>query len=408
MKRRGFMRLREEKGISTVIVMVSLLGIFGSALLSVDFGNMWTTRRTIISGTDATALDQAIFAAKTGAADCNRIGSFGFNGAYQDWTNTLQLNTNGFVIGSQNCSFTNVNSGGVVGYVGVEARKEAETRFGALFNLGNSEPYSFSAARVYYPDAVQGLRPIGICVANPHVQEWLQYLNSGTPMPAIGADHPSYAGSTLPVHRITYSKDSNDDCGDAPGNWGFQDYDGNDGGNSDEEFKDWMLDGYDGLVNAPADCDNDGSGTADQPGGVGDECPGNPGSGAANSGQSCSDDSLASVLACVQSAPGSPPTIKEFPIVIFDQATCTTGGGGSGGGGNTCTFNVVRYVVVRLWGFKLTGSQDARYFDLEFVPGIANGPCCDPSPDQTDIKAVALCAVDHDNSGMTTAQRCSS
>ena len=404
MNRGALQRLKNERGISTVIAVVSLLGLFGAALLSVDFGNMWSTRKTIVSGTDATALDQALYAGKTGATDCNRIGTSGFNSAYQDWTNILQLNTNGFVVGSQTCAFTYVNAGGIVGYVSVEAKKEAQTRFGGLFGVGNSQPYSLSAARVYYPDSVEGLRPIGICIHNSHVEEWLAYLNNGTPMPSTGSDHPSYLGATLPVHRITYSKDANDDCGDAPGNWGFQDFDGSDGGNSDEEFKDWMLDGYDGLVNAPADCDNDGSGTSDQPGGVGDECPGNPGSGAANSGQSCSDDSLASVLACVQSTSGTSPKIKEFPIVIFDRATCTTSGGG--GGGNTCTFNVVRYVVVRLWGFRLTGNQANRYFDFEFVPGIVSGPCCDPTPDQTDIKAVQLCAVDHDTSGLTLNQRC--
>lgn len=404
MKQRGLLRLRNEDGVAAVIVVVSLVGIFSAALLSLDFGNMWSTRKTIISGTDATALDQALFVAKTGAVDCNRIGGPAFNGAYQDWTNILQINTSGFVVGTQTCQVTTLNSGGIVGYVSVEAKKEAETRFGGLLGVGNSQPYSLSAARVYYPDAVQGLRPIGICIQNSHVQEWLGYLNNGTPMPSTGPDHPSYQGATLPVHRITYSKDSNDACGGAPGNWGFQDYDGDDGGNSDEEFKDWMLDGYEGLVNAPSDCDNDGSGSNDQPGGVGDSCPGNPGSGAANSGQGCSNDSLASVLACVQSVPGSPPEVKEFPIVIFDGATCDSSGGA--GGGNTCTFNVVRYVVVRLWGFKLTGSQDARYFDFEFVPGIANGPCCDPTPDQTDIKAVQICAVDHDTSGLTQAQRC--
>jgi hypothetical protein len=396
-------RLGNERGITSVIAVVSLVAIFGSAMLSVDFGNMWTTRKTIISGTDATALDQALFAAKTGASDCNRIGSAGYNGAYQDWTNILQTNTKGFVVGSQTCNFTSVNSGGVIGYVGVEARKEAQTRFGGLFNLGNSQPYSFSAARVYYPDAIQGLRPIGICINNPHVQEWLDYLNNGTTMPSSGPDHPNYVGSTLPVHRIEYSNAANEPCGEAPGNWGYQDYDGDDGGNSSEEFKDWMLDGYDGLVNAPSDCDNDGSGVNDQPGGVGDDCPGNPGNESANDNGACGDSSLSSVMGCLKSIPGSPPTIKEFPIVIFDTATCTTGGGG---GGNNCTYNVVRYVVVRLWGFRLTGGDNGRYFDFEFVPGIASGPCCDPSPNQTDIKAVSLCAVDHDTSGLTQAQRC--
>ncbi|MGH2728415.1 MAG: TadE/TadG family type IV pilus assembly protein [Actinomycetota bacterium] len=403
MTRRGRLRLKEEKGIATVIVAVSLIGIFSSALMSLDFGNMWTTRRTIISGTDATALDQAIFAGRTGATDCNRFGGGSFNPAYQDWTNILQLNTSGFVTGSQTCTFTAVNSGGIIGYVGVDARKEAKTRFGALFNLGSSQPYSYSAARVYYPDAIEGLRPIGICIHSEHIQEWLDYLNSGTPMPSSGSDHPSYQGATLPVHRITYDNSANAPCGNAPGNWGYQDFDGDDGGNSSEEFKEWMLEGYDGLVNAPSDCDNDGSGVNDQPGGVGDQCPGNPGNESANDNQNCNNSSLSSVLGCIKSIPGSPPTIKEFPIVIFDSADCTTGGGG---GGNNCKYNVVRYVIVRLWGFRLTGADSSRYFDFEFVPGIATGPCCDTSPNQTDIKAVQLCAVDHDVSGLTPAQRC--
>lgn len=396
-------RIQDERGISTVIAVVSLLGILSSALLSLDFGSMWSTRRRIVAGTDATALDQAIYAAKTGASQCNDITGV-FNPAYQDWKNILLINTSGFVTTpAPTCTFHSVNGGGIIGYVGVEARKEADTRFGGLVGAGPTTPYSFSAARIYYPDSIEGLRPIGICIDNSHVQEWLQYLNNGTPMPSTGLDHPSYLGAGV-VHRITYTKDSNDSCGDAPGNWGFQDFDGNDGGNSDDEFKEWMLDGYDGLVNAPSDCDNDGSGSADQSGGVGDDCPGNPGTGAANSNQGCDNASLGGVLVCVMSIEGSPPTIKEFPIVIFDTATCDTSG--VSGGGNTCTFNVVRYVGVRLWGFKLTGSQHERYFDFEFIPYLASGPCCDTSPNQTDIKAVQLCAVDHDNSGLTDEQRC--
>jgi hypothetical protein len=387
----------EERGISTVVVVASLLGLFAATLLSVDFGSMWSTRRRIVSGTDATALDQAIFAARTGATDCNRVGTATFDARYQDWRNILQVNTNGFVAGSESCRFVGVGSGGIVGYVAVEARKRAETRFGGLFGLGDTQPYSFSAARIYYPDALRGLRPIGICIDNRHVQEWLAYLDNGTPMPQPGSspDHPVYAGAGT-VHRIQYGKDDQDDCGNAPGNWGFQDFDGPDSGNSNDQFKDWLLNGYDGLVNAPGDCNNDGSP---------DPCPGDPGAGSGNSNQDCPGNvtTIGEALSCIRSIPGNPPVIKEFPIVIFDSATCNQGGGG---GGNTCAFNVVRYVGVRLWGFDLNGAQARRWFDFEFVPFVGTGPCCARSPNQTDVKAVELCAVDHDAPGRTEASRC--
>jgi hypothetical protein len=403
MRRGGLLWIRDERGVSAAIAVVSLLGLFAAALLSLDFGNMWSTRRMIISGTDGTALDQAIFAAKTGATDCNRVGDDDYDTDYQNWTNILSINTHGYVPNSEKCEFHEVNAGGIIGYVSVEAQKEAANRFGALFGLGNSKPYSFSAARVYYPDSVEGLRPIGICIGNEHVQEWLDYQDGAMSesdymdLANNPPDYPIYEGADYPVHRIKYNKESNEDpCGEANGNWGFQDYDGPDSGNSNDQFKEQMIDGYDGQVNAPGDCNNDGSP---------DGCPGDPGEGAANDNGTCGDSSLANALECVRSIPGTPPTIHEFGIVIFDTATCNTGPGG----GDTCSYNVVRYVGVRLWGWKLVGDQQDRYFDFEFVPWIATGPCCATNPNQTDVKAVQICAVDHDTSlTLTEAQRCNS
>ena len=83
MKRAGLRRIKDEQGIATAIVAISLVGLFSGVLLSLDFGNMWVTRKTIISGTDATALDQAIFSARTGATDCNRVGSGSFDPAHR-------------------------------------------------------------------------------------------------------------------------------------------------------------------------------------------------------------------------------------------------------------------------------------------------------------------------------------
>src|SRR5688572_7733199 len=105
-------KLRQERGISAVIAVISLLGLFGAALLSLDAGNMWQTRRNIIQGTDATALDQAINAAKTGATSCNGT-----------WDVILKANSPGATPVS--CTFNPDPTVPGVGWIGVEATKEA-------------------------------------------------------------------------------------------------------------------------------------------------------------------------------------------------------------------------------------------------------------------------------------------
>ena len=323
----------------------------------------------------------------------------------------MQKNTSGFefVDGvEQDCQFYPNSAVPGTGYVGVQGRKVSDTRFGGLFGIGDSRPYSFSAARIGYPSAVKGLRPIGLCIENHHYQEWLA-LQNGTMSQAQyealndipSAEHPSYAGAGV-VHHITWNKDQPNACGDidnSPGNWGWQDFNGN--GNPSSELADQILNGYDGLVSAPGDCDADGT-SPDPSGGAGDQCNGDPGAGGGSSSGGCSMpvSNVAEALRCIMSRPGTPPVIHEFPIVVFDNATdCTTGGGG----GNNCAYDLARYVYVRMWGFDL-GSNG--YFDFEFVEGVATGLCCDTSPAQDDVKIVFLCAVDHDISGLSEAQRC--
>lgn len=405
----GFMKRihRDERGISAVIVAVSLIGIFGATLLSVDAGNMWQTRRTISRGTDATALDQSIFAAKTDATDCNRPG-VNFNSDYSAWTNTLQINTSGFISGSESCEFVAHPTIPGAGYVKVEAKKLANTRFGGLFGIGDTSPYSLSAARIGYPISIQGLRPIGLCILNDHYQEWLALQNGTMTQAQYDAlrgnpidEHPIYEGAGV-VHHITWDKDQPNECGDidnSPGNWGYLDFDG--GSNPAQDLNDWIINGYDGQVAAPDDCDADGT-NPDPGGGAGDQCDGDPGAGGGN-GNSCSSSSVGNALACIQSIPGNPPTIKEFPIVVFDSAAdCSTGGGG----GNNCEFDIARFLFVRMWNFQAGGQNSSRFFDFEFVEGVATGICCDTSPAQTDVKIVQLCAVDHDTSSLSIAQRC--
>ena len=50
---------RDERGAASIIVALSLVAIFVSAMLSIDAGMLWTQRRTIATATDAAALSEA-------------------------------------------------------------------------------------------------------------------------------------------------------------------------------------------------------------------------------------------------------------------------------------------------------------------------------------------------------------
>lgn len=369
---------REERGISTVIVAVSLVGIIGAAMISLDAGNMWQTRRNIITGTDSTALDQAKFLAFSSdpVALCRTATS-----GQLSWEDYMLRNSGGG-LGVDPIACDAVSNGDGTGYVVVQGRKEASTRFGGLFGIGNTNPYSYSAAEWGYITEAEGLRPMGICGENEHIQEWLAFKNNDTPMPSTGPEHPIYSGAGV-VHRIMFTKENPDACGeDAPGNWGWMDFECNNDddtpesvcGNPNSTLVEWILNGYQPPVGV-GDCDGD----AGTPGGEsGDYCNGETGS---------SGGSVANALQTLVD------NHTKFAIPIFDTATDPPG--------NNTFFNMKYFVGVKLWGFQVTGDASERYFDFEFVDLVTSGNCCSPVPEvDTGLRGITLCDVDHDGSGL--------
>jgi hypothetical protein len=375
-------------------MVISLIAIFGAALLSIDFGSAWAARRNVITGTDATALDQA----RAAAVSANPTTCTGA------WTDYLYRNVSNVVAASTSCVLHPDPAHPGTGYVTVEARRKADTRFGGLFGFnGDQQPYSLSAAQYGYVTKPKGLRPMGFCLTNDHIQQWLD-LKSGAitqgqydalkgtgdpggpdgpdalhfmdPPPDGNIDYPSgYTGGV--VHRMYFTKDNPADCGavgTVPGNWGWIDFNG--GSNSNADTKDWILNGYDGEV-AVNDCNADGT--------TGDPCPGDTGS---------SGGSVSSQLQTLVDN-GS-----EFPIPIFSNAT---------GPGSNANFTIWGFLVIKLRGFKDTGSSASRYFDMEFLDTIVSGKCCsNTSPQPGGPKGVQLCGVDHDAATTDTiiATRC--
>jgi hypothetical protein len=163
-------RLREERGISAIIVSISLVALFGAAMLAIDAGSAWATRRKIVTGTDAAALAAArYFANNPGQACLNGDGTWNgvdAAGGNAEASTVLSANSSsaehdpadGFALTVSGCS-----SGFPVGHVRFDGRLGSQQSFSGLFGFSKVKPFSSSTAQFGYLIAPVGLRPIAVC-----------------------------------------------------------------------------------------------------------------------------------------------------------------------------------------------------------------------------------------------------
>lgn len=391
--------LREDRGVSAVIVAVSIVAIFGAAMLAVDAGNLWHTRRNAVTSTDAGSLraaqDVALDPTLIGGTDCG-----------PNWLNQLNSNTATAATQPQmSCSaFHPLNTR--TGYVTVDGTLRSEAKFGGVLGIGDQRPFSSTSVMFGYVTSILGLRPIGFCNMVDHVQEWLTLQADPTNLTKIAFfnDLPttepvnpvtgkiSHPGSTTVhgptdqpygsainghvVHRMWLTKDSSTQCGsNTPGNWGFLDFNGGD--NATNELVDWIINGYPGNVSvAPNDCDATQAGNQN--------CPGSPGFGGGN-GKNCDNNNVEPALTCLVG--------KTFPVLIYD---------GASGTGSGVAYNPFQFLVVKMWGYDMGNNgtnPDNVYLDLEFINSIVSGICCEsnaPNNADTGILGIRICSVDHD------------
>lgn len=351
------LKRRDELGASAVVVAVSLVAIFGAALLAIDTGLLWRQRRVILTATDAAALAEARAAAlaPVPVTSCGGL-----------WTTYVARNA-GSSAEPISCTVRPGTIAGA-GSVEVQARTTSPVRFGGVLGVADGKPFASSIARYGFITEAEGLRPMGICVQNVHVAEWLAYRNGTLPasvynaLRGSGPGHPVYAGAGV-VHRISYTKDNPAACGSAPGNWGFFDYNG--GANSNADLVNWILYGYYGNRVGIGDCNaEDGS--------VGEPCSADTGSAGG------------SIQGALNQILGT-----QFAVPVFDLAT---------GSGGTTTYRISHFIGVIMRGFRVMGAEAQRYLDLEFVNLVLEGNCCSYVPPGVDtgIRSVRLCSVDHD------------
>lgn len=231
---------------------------------------------------------------------------------------------------------------GAPGRVTVEAEATVDFFFAGVFGMNSKTVGSSTTASYDTASAVTGgLRPFGLCL------DALEALEDPGDI-VFGKEY-----------RIFYGKDDQpDSCGgeDVPGNWGILDFDG--GANQQSDIKAWTLGGYPGTVT------------------IGDDIEGDTGA---------YSNSLNGELNFLM-------TVESFGLPVFDVAT---------GNGANAEFHIVNFAAARLEGFKTTGPQADRYFDLVFLDEVVQGTGGGPD-DGFGAYVIGICAVD----GVNPATEC--
>lgn len=319
-------RHERERGVTIAIVSVGLVALLGAAAFTIDLGNVWQNRRNLINSTDAAALAAAKdYAEQTGDGCTNGTASSYVADNHDSATMT---------------ACTAVIHDGTSGFVTVEAESYADYFFGPALGLNGTDIFSSTSAKWEQPSTATGLRPMGLCG---------DFLDTLTPtiVPGNGV-----------VYRIPYGKDDQPDaCGPeetVPGNWGMIDFDG--GANSNNDIKDWVLNGYQGPVPLNQWYEGD----------TGSFSP-----------------SIASELTAIMA-------LDYFGLPIFSTAIDN--------GGNA-QFYLVNFAAVKLIDFQITGPQDDRYMDLMFVNGVIQGDGGGPPTPDLGARIISICATDATSTG---------
>lgn len=322
--------IRSERGVASAIMVLFLSAALGLAALVVDVGNSWQERRHVVTATDSAAL-AAVQDYVRGEAGCalSAPGSIAANNPDASMTSCTHVPP----------------TAGTPGRVTVEAEATVDFIFANVLGIADTTVSSSTSASYDVAGTIDGgLRPFGLCV---------DYIDELTPtmVPGNGEIYRIYYGRTAQI--------TNCNGGDPiSGNWGVLDFDG--GSNSQNDIKDWTMDGYDGSVS------------------IGDWIEGTPGS---------FSNSLRDQLQHLVD------NVDHFTLPIFSEYNDLNGA--------NAEFLIDNFAVVKLHDFKTTGSQDSRYIDLEFLEEVVQGGGGGPGPG-LGAYVIGICAVD----GVNAAAAC--
>jgi hypothetical protein len=457
-------RLRQERGISAIVVSVSLVGLFGAAMLAIDAGSAWATRRKIVTGTDAAALAAArYFSSNPSQACLNGDGTWNgvqVPGGNAEATIVLSANSSqaehnavdGFLLTVSGCS-----TGFPAGHVRFDGWLGSQQAFSSLFGFGKVKPFSSSTAEFGYLTSPVGLRPIAICDQSsvvwpagqpvippdippgpasvtpsgvyPHFALWNWY-QKGTYAGFGGPQYNKYFGSLASEYPSVSLDSPSKNSGQpylSPDNGGgvVHRINARDSCGGGAEWRGWvnLNGGAGGTGNGKCDDNKDpqtlecmlvnGYDGSEGPVSVGDpgttpptprECNNSPSEwcGENTGNHDGIKDSLDPITCSYDIRSSDCPNV--FPIILTDGVVQVSGK-------DEVHQVAFVYVILRGWGGDAGDNNPCSgksghscYFDLEFVKIQGTGSVGhNPSPKDTSPQATDLCGVDHDS----LANRCS-
>lgn len=367
---------RDERGATAVIVAVSLTAIFGAAVLSVDAGSVWRTRRELITNTDAGALAAARLLDARGASACDTAAK---DAARSEAGTIVASNDAKTVITGFTVTPTGGNCAAESGRVRLDATLSAPLTFAGAVRIGSVDAAASSIAQWGPLTGVSGLRPIGLCDKSSSFSAWTKYLAGQEPAWGHLPGQSLGPGGEV-INHIAYPKTSTG-CGTGTGNWDWLDFNGSIAPNGSSALTDWLPGGYPGLVTladggtgTPADCNADLAGA---------QAFCEPKTGALGNSP---DASLAYLR----------DNKIVFPILVFDRVVddrdprecASQNWSGSGANARFCP---VAFLLVRLWDWaKISGTNGS--FDFEFVDQWWVGSIgLDPAAGRPTVHGVSLC-----------------
>lgn len=388
-------RLQGDGGVSAVIVVVSLMALFAAAMLSVDAGNVWTTRRALIGHVDAAALAAARYIDAGGAGACaDARGAGTGSGAAAEARALLGANDGRSVLESLVVTPYGGDCARGAGHVAVGARDTTSLAFAGMFGLQQVRPYAGATAQYGPLQATTGLRPLSICDKSPHFSEWASHMAGNDGAWGAGPGHRTSNGAL--IHRIYFQR-GDSGCGDGTGNWDWLDFNESANPNGATMLREWLMSGYPGSVSLgdesrgiPPDCNPEQNGNQ----------------------QGCAPKTGATGNATEDALRFLRDNAVVFPIVVYDRVVdrrdpqgCDTPPPWTGSGTNA-RFCPVAFLLVRVAGWdKITGELgDQSYFDLEFMDDWWVGQVgLDPAGGRPTVHGVQLCGTEY---GGTTDDHC--
>jgi Putative Flp pilus-assembly TadE/G-like len=220
-------RRDDERGATAIIIAIVAVVLFSMAAFALDTGNLWQTRRSMVTASDAGALG----AASKYAVGGDGCAAGGAPALVADNRTDATLDV---------CQPTTIDAHN--GYVTVKAHTNVDFTFAGLFGTSNRSVASTTTAQWGMPKSAIGLRPIALCLTStPALKQWLN-LPAG----------PS--GPTSSPVTVTLSNAQPDACkdssGSVAGNWGLAFGSGN---NANSDTVGWTLNGYPDPVDVGSD-----------------------------------------------------------------------------------------------------------------------------------------------------------